>query len=88
LVSTDKSLLYGYDKEGKRIVGEQAISPKKEGSHRGCRSWLDNTTITFGINNIFDTRAPLAVDNIQGNYDSANTNDIQRYFYFSVEKKF
>jgi iron complex outermembrane receptor protein len=78
----------GYDKEGKRIVGEQAISPRKEGSSWGWRSLLDNTTFTFGINNIFDSNAPLAVDNVQGNYDNANANVIGRYFWLSVEKKF
>jgi iron complex outermembrane receptor protein len=78
----------GYDKEGKRIVGEQAISPRKEGSSWGCRRLLDNTTITFGINNIWDANAPLAVDNVQGNYDNANANVIGRYFWFSIEKKF
>jgi hypothetical protein len=30
----------------------------------------------------------LTVDNAQGNYDSADTTDIQRYFSVSVEKKF
>jgi len=78
----------GYDKEGKRIVGEQAISPRKEGSSWGWRSLLDNTTFTFGINNIWDAHAPLAVDNVQGNYDNANANAIGRYFWFSVEKRF
>jgi hypothetical protein len=78
----------GYDKEGKRIVGEKAISPRKEGSGRGLRAWLDNTTFTVGINNIWDAHAPLAVDNVQGNYDNGNANAIGRYFWVSVEKKF
>jgi iron complex outermembrane receptor protein len=78
----------GYDKDGKRIVGEKAISPRKEGSGRGLRAWLDNTTFTVGINNIWDARPPLAVFNIEANFDNANANDIQRYFYVSVEKKF
>jgi hypothetical protein len=78
----------GYDKEGKRIVGEQAISPRKEGSSWSWRRLLDNTTFSFGINNIGDTHAPLAVDNVQGNYDNSNANAIGRYFWVSVEKKF
>jgi iron complex outermembrane recepter protein len=78
----------GYDKEGKRIVGEQAISPRKEGSSWGWRRLLDNTTFIFGINNIWDSHAPLSVDNNSANYDYSNANAIGRYFWFSVEKKF
>jgi iron complex outermembrane receptor protein len=79
----------GYNNEGKRIVGEQAIAPKPEGSRWSWRNWLANTTITFGINNIFDTRPPLSVDNVISNFDnSSGANFIQRYFWFSIDKKF
>ncbi|MFY9988126.1 MAG: TonB-dependent receptor [Chthoniobacterales bacterium] len=79
----------GYNKEGKRIVGEKAVAPPIEGSRWGWRNLLANTTITFGINNIFDTPAPLAVDNVLSNFDNAGgANFIQRYFWFSVDKKF
>jgi outer membrane receptor protein involved in Fe transport len=78
----------GYDKEGKRIIGEQAISPRKEGSSWSWRRLLDNTTFSFGINNIGDTHAPFSSDNNTANYDYANANAIGRYFWVSVEKKF
>jgi iron complex outermembrane recepter protein len=77
----------GYDKEGKRLAGEAAISPKTGGSSWGIRSLIANTTLTFGINNVFDRRAAYSADWYQG-YDSMETNAIQRYFYVSVEKKF
>jgi iron complex outermembrane recepter protein len=80
----------GYDKEGKKIVGEKAIAPVVEGGHASFwRTLLANTTITFGINNVFDTRPPLSVDNVITNFDPASgANFIQRYFWFSVDKKF
>src|ERR1700756_2789055 len=79
----------GYDKEGKRIVGEKTIAPAPEGSHWGWRNLLANTTFTFGINNIFDTAAPFAVDAALTNYDpGSGVNNIQRYFWVSVDKKF
>ena len=79
----------GYNKEGKKIVGENAIAPAPEGGHVAWRNWLANTTITFGINNIFDTRPPLSVDNVISNYDNGSgANFIQRYFWFSIDKKF
>ena len=77
----------GYDKEGKRIVGDKAIAPKPEGSSFGWRTLLANTTFTFGINNVFDATPPFAADWYQG-YDTSNANPIRRFFYVSVEKKF
>jgi iron complex outermembrane receptor protein len=79
----------GYDKEGKKIVGEKAIAPAPEGSHWGWRDLLANTTFTFGVNNIFDTAAPFAVDSVLSNFDGqSGVNNIQRYFWVSIDKKF
>jgi outer membrane receptor protein involved in Fe transport len=78
----------GYDKEGKKVVGEQAVAPPRQASAWGLRNLLANTTLTFGINNIFDTYPPLSVDNVQGNYDANVGNPVMRFFYVSVEKKF
>jgi iron complex outermembrane receptor protein len=79
----------GYDKEGKRLVGEKAIAPKPEGSHWGWRTFLANTTLTFGIKNIFDAHPPLSIDQNSGNgYDFNNADPIGRFFYISAEKKF
>ena len=78
----------GYDKEGKRVVGEKAISPKPEGCNEGWRRWLGGTRLTFGINNIFDTRPPFADANTTVGFDTAHTTPFQRYFYVEIEKKF
>ena len=77
----------GYNKEGKRIVGEKAVAPAPEGSRWGIRNLIANTTITFGIDNVFDARPPYSSDWYQG-YDTGDANYIQRYFYVSVDKKF
>jgi outer membrane receptor protein involved in Fe transport len=77
----------GYNKEGKQMVGEKAIAPAPEGSHWGIRNLLANTTLTFGINNVFDTRPPFSSDNYQG-YDPGEANFIQRFFFVSIDKKF
>jgi outer membrane receptor protein involved in Fe transport len=80
----------GYNKDGKKIAGEKAIAPAPEGTRAGLlRTLLANTTITFGINNVFDTRPPLSVDNVITNFDPASgANYIQRFFWFSIDKKF
>jgi hypothetical protein len=79
----------GYDKEGKRIVGEKAIPPKTEGPSWEWRTFLVNTTLTFGIKNIFDAHPPLMITQL-GNvgYDYGNADPYGRYYYISVEKKF
>jgi outer membrane receptor protein involved in Fe transport len=80
----------GYDKEGKRIVGEKAIAPAPEGHGWSWRSLLDNMTFTFGIKNLTDAHPPLAfVGNgaYQG-YDTYAANPVQRFFYGQIEKKF
>ena len=78
----------GYNKEGKRLTGEEAISPKPEGSRWGWRSLLNNTKFIFGINNIFDTHPPLSVDSLYLGRDYFNDNSVQRFFYFEVDKHF
>ena len=77
----------GYGKDGKRVIGEKAISPQPEGSNWGWRKLLANTTVTFGINNLADTRPPLSVDWYQ-TYDYGVDNFVMRFFYFQIEKKF
>src|SRR6202522_2369585 len=77
----------GYDKEGKKIVGEKAIAPAPEAARSWVRDLLANTTLTFGVDNILDTRPPYSSDWYQG-FDTEETNYIQRYFYVSIEKKF
>jgi iron complex outermembrane recepter protein len=80
----------GYNKEGGRIAGEKAIAPAPEGHGWSWRRLLDNTTFTFGIKNLADTRPPLAIDGNGGyqGYDTLATNPVQRFFYASIEKKF
>jgi hypothetical protein len=83
---TQETAAPGYGKDGKRLVGEAAISPKLKASNRGVRQWLAGSKVTFGINNIFDTPPPFA-DTFVG-YDPQTANPIGRYFYFELEKKF
>src|ERR1700733_4940896 len=77
----------GYDKDGTRLIGEKAISPKPEGTRWLWHSLLANTTVTYGFNNILDTRPPLSTQGrftFQG-YDTTPASPLQRYFYFQIE---
>ena len=82
-----ESPLPGYAKDGKRLSGEQAASQKPEGSSRGIRKWLANTTLTFGIDNIGDVKPPFSSDWYQG-FDPGNTVPYGRTFYVQLDKKF
>ncbi|MFY9984734.1 MAG: TonB-dependent receptor, partial [Chthoniobacterales bacterium] len=79
----------GYNKEGKKVIGEKAVAPAPEMANGGIRTWLAGTKLTFGINNIFDTRPPFSDTVTPGfGYDSSVTSPLQRYFYVEIEKKF
>jgi iron complex outermembrane receptor protein len=83
---TPESPLPGYGKDGKRLLGEKATSPKPEGPTAGWRRWVANTKLTFGINNLGDVRPPFA-DTLTG-FDTQTTNPIGRFYYVQLEKKF
>ena len=83
---TPQNALPGYGKDGEKLIGEAAISPRAEASNRGIKRWLAGSKVTFGINNVFDTPPPFA-DTFVG-YDPQTANPIGRYFYFELEKKF
>jgi outer membrane receptor protein involved in Fe transport len=83
------SVRAGYDKNGNRLPGDAATSPQAEGSSAGWRNWLGGTTVTFGINNLGDARAPLAIFGTgAGGFDTNNSDPIQRFFYFEIDKRF
>jgi iron complex outermembrane receptor protein len=77
----------GYSKDGKRIVGEKAVSPRPEGKSWGIRDYLSNTTLKLGINNIGDVKPPYSSDWYEG-YDTGNGTPYGRYYFVQIEKKF
>ena len=67
-----------------QIAETTLVDPKNPSA--GQETVLNATT---GINNIFDTAAPFAVDAVLTNYDpGSGANNIRRYFWASVDKKF
>ena len=89
---TPESPRPGYDKDGKRIIGEKAISPPPEGSRWNWRTLLANTTVTFGINNIADTRPPLQVaagpTNFFQGFDTTSATLSNVTFIFRLRRSF
>jgi hypothetical protein len=76
----------GYSTDGKRALGEDAVLPKERASLNEWRSRLGGATVTFGINNLEDSKPPFS--DSQFGYDERTANPIGRYFFVEVEKKF
>ena len=76
----------GYLKDGKRSLGEEAVSPRRDKRSSGWRRYLADTRLVFGVNNVFDAMPPFA-DRLEG-YDTMTTNPFGRTFYVEFEKRF
>jgi hypothetical protein len=59
-----------------------------EYSASGWRSWLNNTTITLGVNNVFDSSPPLVLGSGENGYDEATANIRGRVWYVALKKRF
>jgi len=54
----------------------------------GWHAWLNNTTITLGMNNAFDQDPPFSIVNIENGYDQWTANIRGRTWYVALTKRF
>jgi hypothetical protein len=54
----------------------------------GWRAWLNNTTITLGMNNVFDQDPPFVAGHIENGYDQWTANIRGRIWYVALKKRF
>jgi outer membrane receptor protein involved in Fe transport len=54
----------------------------------GWRAWLNNTTITLGVNNVFDFAPPFVAGSGENGYDEATANIRGRTWYVALTKRF
>src|SRR5262249_31642651 len=60
-----------------------------EGSSYGWRAWLNNTTVTLGMNNVFDQDPPFVASGTNFNgYDPWQANIRGRVWYVALKKRF
>ena len=60
-----------------------------EDSSSGWRAWLNNTTMTLGMNNMFDQDPPFVAGASEGNgYDQWQANIRGRTWYVALTKRF
>jgi iron complex outermembrane receptor protein len=86
----------GYAKDGGKGVKmkdgkDKNVMPVSTAEYNPCgwRAWLNNMTITLGINNITDEQPPYVAGNqLDNGYDQASANPKGRYWYAGVKKRF
>jgi hypothetical protein len=54
----------------------------------GWRAWLNNTTVTLGMNNVFDLSPPFVAAAFQDGYDPRQANIKGRTWYVALTKRF
>jgi iron complex outermembrane receptor protein len=54
----------------------------------GWRGWLNNTTISLGIQNVLDEDPPFAAGSIENGYDESLATIKGRFWYVQVKKRF
>ncbi|PYL07062.1 MAG: hypothetical protein DME33_11660 [Verrucomicrobia bacterium] len=57
----------------------------------GCNNWkwwLNNTTVTLGMQNVFDSDPPFAAGAFENNYDESLATIKGRFWYVQIKKRF
>jgi iron complex outermembrane receptor protein len=85
----------GYAKDGSKNVKikdgkEQNVMPVSTSEYNPCgwRAWLNGTTITLGMNNIFDLDPPFGAGTSENGYEEATFDIKGRFWYVSLKKRF
>ena len=93
-----QSEVAGYSKDGGKNVKmsgkDKNVMPVSTAEYNPCgwRAWLNNTTLTLGVDNVGDLVPPFVAgtagtSDAQG-YDQSQANDKGRFWYVAVKKRF
>jgi outer membrane receptor protein involved in Fe transport len=77
----------GYAKNGETAKKALPVSTA-EYNLCGWRAWLNNATLTLGINNVLDEQPPFVAGAIGSNYDTSSANPKGRFWFVGVKKRF
>ena len=85
----------GLAKDGGKTVKmkddkEKNVLPVSTAEYNSCgwRSWLNNTTLTFGMQNVFDSDPPFVAGAFQNNYNQSFATIKGRFWYVQLKKRF
>jgi outer membrane receptor protein involved in Fe transport len=73
-------------KDGK----EKNVLPVSTAEYNPCgwRSWLNGTTLSLGMQNVFDTDPPFVAGSPANNYDQSLATIKGRFWYVQLKKRF
>ena len=73
-------------KDGK----EKKVLPISTAEYNPCgwRAWLNNTTISLGMQNVFDEDPPFVAANLENGYDESIATIKGRFWYVQLKKRF
>jgi len=89
-----QSEVAGYAKDGGKNVRmsgkDKNVMPVSTAEYNPCgwRAWLNNTTLTFGIDNIFDEAPPFVAAAFENGFDESTANPKGRTWFVGVKKRF
>src|SRR5262249_61707529 len=69
---------------------EKNVIPVSTAEYNPCgwRGWLNNTTITLGMQNVFDEAPPFVALAFENGYDESLTTIKGRFLYIQLKKRF
>jgi iron complex outermembrane recepter protein len=85
----------GYSKDGGKNVKmkdgkEKNVMPVSTATYSECgwRAWLNGTTVTLGMQNVFDADPPFVAGSFENNYDESLADVRGRFWYVGLKKRF
>jgi iron complex outermembrane receptor protein len=84
----------GYAKDGGKNVKmsgkEKNVMPVSTAEYNPCgwRSWLNNVTITVGVDNVTDEQPPFVAAAFENGFDESTANPKGRLWYVAIKKRF
>jgi outer membrane receptor protein involved in Fe transport len=85
----------GFTKDGGKNVKmkdgkEKNVIPVSTAEYNPCgwRAWLNNTTITLGMQNVFDEDPPFVAGAFENGYDESLATIKGRFWYVQLKKRF
>ena len=84
----------GFAKDGGKNVKmdgkEKNVLPVSTAEYNPCgwRAWLNGTTITIGMQNVFNEDPPFVAGSFENNYDESIADVRGRFWYVQLKKRF
>jgi hypothetical protein len=69
---------------------EKNVLPVSTAGYSPCgwRAWLNQTTLTLGVQNVFDSDPPFVAGSFENNYDESIADVRGRFWYVQLKKRF